>query len=118
MPEPPVVTIDEESNAICILPYDEIESPPDLYRILAHDITRETIFEANITPKRSMNSEICVSILKRPSSMCAPLLVSVSASNKFGEVDTVVPVYSENGTITGDVCSCIHETGILTINFI
>lgn len=108
------MTIDAESNLICILPYNKTENPPSLYEILVYDITREKIFEAYIAPNDSMISGDCVTVrnsLTEYSSTCTPLLVFATAYNEFGEMDTLTSIYSENDTITGDVCSCINETG-------
>ena len=114
MPEPPVVTVDIENNEICILPYyGEDENRPDFFNILVYDITRERTFESHVSPN---SSKTCISvgnILSAHSSTCTPLLVSVGALNEFGQMDTTMSVSSENDTITGDVCSCLQETGKL-----
>ena len=107
LPEPPNVTTDIESDELCILPYNANEIQPDSYRILVYDITGETILlQDNIMAK--INSSTCIS-LYNITEQCAPLLVSVSAVNIFGQVDTTTSISSEN--TTSDVCLCLNETG-------
>ena len=113
LPEPPVLTVDIENYEICTLLYGENENPPDSYSIIVYDITGETIFLDSINA--TLNSSTCISIYNVTNEYpgeCAPLLVSVSAVNMFGQVETTASIDYGNMTSTGDVCSCLNESGI------
>ena len=108
LPEPPDVIIDNGTNTIHVLPYDDNGNPPDYYHFLVSDITGETIL-SNILAATGSDVSIDDPILYQYSSECAPFLVSVSAVNKYGEVDTNVFINSKDAI--GDICICINETG-------
>ena len=101
--------INEGSNGIRILPYDGNGNPPDYYHFIIYDITGETILSDNVSAAAETDIFIDDPILYQYSSECAPLLVRVSAVNKFGYVDTNVLINSDD--VIGDACLCINETG-------